>query len=188
VGTHEEAERDRTAGSTNEPAAEEILATGPPTRELDSALAKPSRGGRGLSSTILLIVGVLLAAGFLGGLFLGRATAPKSEAATFPSGGAFPGPTGAGGGFGGDGVAAGTVTRIDGNTIYVETADGQTVEVRTSGDTDVEVTSDGSVSDLTEGDTVVAQGDPSNDGSIDATSIVEGGLGGGFPGTANAND
>jgi hypothetical protein len=126
---------------------------------------------------MLLIVGVLLAAGFVGGLFLGRATAPKSEAATFPSGGAFPGPAGAGGGFGGDGFAAGTVTRIDGDTVYVETADGETVEVRTGGDTDVQVSSEGTVADLDEGSTVIVQGSANDDGSIDATSIAEGGVG-----------
>ncbi len=81
------------------------------------------------------------------------------------------------------------MTRIDGDTIYVESADGQTIEVRTSADTDVQVTSEGSVDDLAEGETVVVQGDASDDGSIDASSVVEGGLGlgGGFPGAAGAN-
>jgi hypothetical protein len=124
-------------------------------------------------------------------LFLGRATAPETEAAAFPGGGNFPGGgTGANGGNIPDGVGftAGTIQSVDGDTIYIETADGETVEVRTSGDTDVQVTSDGSVDDLAEGETVIVQGDQQDDGSLDATSISQGGFGfgGGFPGAPGA--
>jgi hypothetical protein len=51
------------------------------------------------------------------------------------------------------------------------------------------VTAEGSIDDLAEGETVVVQGDASDDGSIDASSVVEGGLGlgGGFPGAAGGN-
>lgn len=182
MGTQEERGTSPTGGSANEPTAEDILATGPPTRELDSALAKPPRRGRGMGSTSVLIIGVLLAAVFVGGLFLGRATAPESATAAFPGGGDFPGggPGADGGnipGFGGDGFTAGTISRIDGDTIYVETADGETVEVRTDADTDVQVTTEGSVEDLAEGESVIVQGDSQDDGSLEATSIAEGGLG-----------
>lgn len=61
--------------------------------------------------------------------------------------------------------------------MYVETADGETVEVRTGGDTDVQVSSEGTVADLDEGSTVIVQGSANDDGSIDATSIVEGSVG-----------
>jgi hypothetical protein len=78
----------------------------------------------------------------------------------------------------GGGFTAGTIERIDGATIYIQTLDGETVEVRTSRDTDIQVTTEGTVDDLAEGETVVVQGDSTNDdGSIDATSIVEGGVG-----------
>ncbi len=194
MGPHEETGTGRVDGSADEQSAEEILATEPSTKELDSALTKPPRQGRGLSSTMMLVVGVLIAVGFAGGVFVGRATAPETQTPAFPGGGNFPGGgIGAGGGnvpgLGGGGFAAGTVTRIDGDTIYVQAADGETVQVRTSGDTDVQVTSEGSVADLAEGETVVVQGDTGDDGSIDATSIVEGGLGfgGGLPGAPNAN-
>lgn len=193
MGTHADPEK-QTGGSATEPSAEEILGTRPETSELDSALAKPARSKRSFSSTMLLVLGVMVAVGFVGGLLLGRATAPENAAnlpGNFPGGGNLPGGgTGANGGNfpGGGGFTAGTIQSIDGDTIYVETADGETVEVRTSGDTDVQVTSEGSVDDLAEGETVVVQGDEQDDGSLDATSIAEGGFGGGgFPGAPNAN-
>jgi hypothetical protein len=130
--------------------------------EIESALARPARTKRSLSSTMLLALGVLVAGGFVGGLLLGRATAPESTAlpGNFPGGG-----TGATGGNvpGGSGFTAGTIQRIDGDTFYVETADGQTVEVQTNGDTVVQVTSEGSVDDLAEGETVIVQGDQQDD-------------------------
>jgi hypothetical protein len=194
MGNHEENNTVGIDGSASDPAPEEILATGPSTKELDSALANPPRRTRSLSSTMVLVVGVVVAVGFVGGLFLGRASAPESATPAFPGGGNFPnGATGADGGnlpwFDGGGFTAGTVSRIEGDTVYVETPDGETVEVRTSGDTDVQVTSEGTVGDLAEGETVVVQGDAGDDGSLDATSIVEGGLGfgGGLPGDPNQN-
>jgi len=194
MGTNTDPEKERIGGSPTEPSAEEILGTRPETSELDSALAKPARSKRSFSSTMLLVLGVVVAVGFVGGLLLGRATAPENAAnlpGNFPGGGNLPGGTGANGGNlpGGDGFTAGTIQSVDGDTIYVETADGETVEVRTSGDTDVQVTSEGSVDDLAEGETVIVQGDQQEDGSLDATSIAEGGLGlgGGFPGAPGGN-
>jgi hypothetical protein len=171
MGKHGETDAgraERSDGSANVPTPEAILTTGPSTRELDSELAKPRRR-RGLRSTMLLGVGVLLAAGFFGGLLVGRSTAPASATLQNLPGNAS------------DGFTAGTISRVDGDTIYVETADGETVEVRTSDHTDIQVTTEGTVADLAEGETVVVQGDASDDGSLDATSIVEGGAGfGGF--------
>ena len=195
MGTHTDPERDRTGTSQTEPSAEEILGVRPETSDLESALAKPARSKRSFSSTMLLVLGVVVAVGFVGGLLLGRATAPENAATlpgNLPGGGNFPGGgTGANGGNfpGGGGFTAGTIQSVDGDTIYIETADGETVEVRTSGDTDVQVTSEGSVDDLAEGETVIVQGDQQDDGSLDATSISEGGfgLGGGFPGAPGAN-
>jgi hypothetical protein len=195
MGTHTDPEKERTEGSPTEPSAEDILGTRPETSEIDSALAKPARSKRSFSSTMLLVLGVVVAVGFVGGLLLGRATAPENAAGlpgNFPGGGNLPGGTGAGGGNlpgGGGGFTAGTIQSVDGDTIFVETADGETVEVRTSGDTDVQVTSEGSVDDLAEGETVIVQGDQQEDGSLDATSITEGGLGfgEGFPGAPGAN-
>ncbi len=144
MGSDDDRNMDQGERTTNEPSAEEILATGSSSTDLDSALAKPARRGRGLSSTMILVAGVLVAAVFVGGLLLGRATAPDTGTAAFPGGGTLPGGgafpgggTGSGAGnapgFGDGGFTAGTVTRIDGDTIYVESADGQTIEVRTNG-------------------------------------------------------
>ena len=199
MGSDNERNMDQGERTTNEPSAEEILATGSSSTDLDSALAKPARRGRRLSSTMLLVVGVLAAAVFVGGLFVGRATAPDTGDGDLPGWrhlarwrylarwrhrGGRRKPR-----LRRRRLRGGTVARIDGDTIYVETADGQTVEVRTNGDTDVQVTSEGSVEDLAEGETVVVQGDASDDGSIDASSVVEGGLGlgGGFPGAAGGS-
>jgi hypothetical protein len=199
MGSDKDRNIDQGERTGNEPSPEEILATGSSSTDLDSALARPARRGRGLSSTMLLVAGVLLAAVFVGGLLLGRTTAPDTGAAfpgggTLPGGGTFPGGgTGPGAGnvpgFGDGGFTAGTVTRIDGDTIFVQTADGQTIEVRTNTDTDIQVTAEGSIDDLAEGETVVVQGDASDDGAIEASSVVEGGLGlgGGFPGSAGGN-
>jgi myosin-like protein len=175
-----------------QPSAEEILGTPPKTNELDAALARPARRGRSFSSTMLLVLGVLVAVGFVGGLLLGRATAPDASAlpAGFPDGANLPGgATGADGAFPSGGFTAGTIRSVDGDTLTIETVDGQTVEVRTSGGTDVQVTSKGSVDELAEGDTVVVQGKEQNDGSLDATNITEGGLGsgGGFPGAPSSS-
>lgn len=195
MGTHADPEKQRTGGSPVDPSPEEILGTRQETSELESALAKPARSKRSFSSTMLLVLGVVVAVGFVGGLLLGRATAPENAATlpgNLPGAGNFPGGgTGANGGNfpGGGGFTAGTIQSVDGDTIYIETADGETVEIRTSGDTDVQVTSEGSVDDLAEGETVIVQGDQQDDGSLDATSISEGGfgLGGGFPGAPGAN-
>jgi Cu/Ag efflux protein CusF len=78
-----------------------------------------------------------------------------------PSGGARPG-------------ARGTVTKLDGSDITVQTTDQSgatsTSVVRTSDDTTYTKSVSGSVSDLQAGDNVVVTGDSSN-GSIVATSI-----------------
>jgi hypothetical protein len=49
------------------------------------------------------------------------------------------------------GFTAGTVTRIEGETIYVKTANRDTVKVDTNADTQVQVTEDGTLDDLTKG-------------------------------------
>jgi hypothetical protein len=69
---------------------------------------------------------------------------------------------------------AGTVTKVDGDTVTVKTASGDEVTVKTDSDTDVTITKDGSVSDLSAGDPVVVTGNRQSDGSISADSISEG--------------
>ncbi|MET9068482.1 hypothetical protein [Streptosporangium sandarakinum] len=83
------------------------------------------------------------------------------------------GRTGPGGGFGG--AAVGTVQRVEGTKVYVQTRDGSVVTVNTRDDTTVRVSKKGKVTDLKPGGAVVVQGERAGDGSITATAISEGG-------------
>ncbi|HET9666628.1 MAG TPA: hypothetical protein VFP09_07730 [Desertimonas sp.] len=80
---------------------------------------------------------------------------------------------------GGD-ATIGEVKLVDGDTVYVTTADGTTVKVTTTPDSEVTTMADGTVADLDVGDTVIVQGETSDDGTVAASRISEaGGLGGG---------
>jgi hypothetical protein len=76
-------------------------------------------------------------------------------------------------------ITAGTVTRVDGDTIVVESVRGNTVTVHTSDATSIRIVHDGGqASDaIAEGDDIVAAGTPS-DGelTIDAVRVVAGDL------------
>jgi hypothetical protein len=67
---------------------------------------------------------------------------------------------------------------VDGRKIYVETQTGELVVVTTTGDTKVQISEEGAVKDLKPGSTVVVQGKRGEDGSVAATSVNQGGLGG----------
>jgi len=179
--------------STEDPQAptpDEVLSTPPPVRDLESVLAeRPSRGGLPTSTAALLAI-VLLAVGFLGGLFVGRQTASNDQTSAsggFPGGSPTPSggmPGGAGGAGAGAGGTAGTVTRVDGDTLYVKTANGDTVKVVVGSDTKIQVSQEGSLADISKGSTVFVRGTTSN-GELNATSITEGDLGlGAFGGPA----
>jgi hypothetical protein len=130
-----------------------------------------------------------VAVGLIGGLFVGKSMGDSSDQAALP-GGFGPGAPGAGDG-GGTGLpnggngqfTFGTIQSIDGDTLTVTTADGSTVKVEVGDDTQIQVTKEGSVSDLTEGTTIIVSGSRSGD-TLDADSISEGGgLGGAGPPT-----
>ncbi|MEW6059081.1 MAG: hypothetical protein AB1551_02890 [Actinomycetota bacterium] len=149
--------------------------------DLQAVLTRsPRRQGLPTSTAVLAAI-ALLAVGFLGGLLVGRQTASSGGTAApggfqkgfpTPSGAAMPG---SGGGVGGGGTV-GTVTRVDGDTIYVETADGSTVKVVVGDDTTIQVSEEGSLTDISEGSTVFVRG-TTTDGELNATSITEGELG-----------
>ncbi len=179
--------------------AEESLDASPFGGDLDAELAAaPSR--RGMSKlTMALGTGVILVAGVIIGI---QAQKTFGGAVAIGQGGQAAGGTGAGqeatgrrgpgqGGFGSGGgfgnATIGTVKRIDGDKIYVETAQGETVTVQTSGDTRIQVTRTGKVADLDKGGTVVVQGERSADGVVNATAVSQGGAGfrGGFGGGGN---
>jgi hypothetical protein len=166
---------------TPAPAPEDVLSSPPPVRDLGSVLAERPRNGRLPTSTAVLVAIVLLAVGFLGGLLVGRSTASGNQ--TSAARGGFPGgfptpsggvPGGAGGTSGaGGGIASGTVTRVDGDTLYVKTADGKTVKVVVSSDTTISVSKEGTLADISKGSTVFVRGTSSN-GALSATTIMEG--------------
>jgi hypothetical protein len=165
----------------------------PPDDDLGEILARrPSRHWSLPSFTASLIGLVVILGVFLGGVLIGKhagasSTAPSSQNGLPGGAGNVPGGGPGGGGAlnPGSGFAAGTVTRVEGDTVYVQMADGTTIKVVTDGSTQIRVTQTGSVSDLATGSTVVVQGTASdNGGTITANTITEGTLGR-FPGGLN---
>ncbi|AEV83221.1 hypothetical protein ACWT_2201 [Actinoplanes sp. SE50] len=154
--------------------------------DLNSAIAHAAPK-RWWNRTTLVLAGlVLLVGGFLGGIQVhkrwGSSSTSSTSSSSAPSGsfsGAFPGGAGLpSGGFGPTGPAApgtsGTISRIDGNTVYVQTAAGQTVTVRASDTTTVSKTTPATVADLTAGLRVTVQGATDSSGVVSATSITTG--------------
>lgn len=174
-------------GNNGDSTPEDVLATPPSTDDITSAL-KPAKSGRGgpPMMTYVLAAVILVGAGFLAGTILNKGS--DSNTSGFP-GGALPsgfpgGATGAGGGAGGGGITFGTVTKVEGDTVYVKQADGTTITVKTNGSTTVQVSTTGTVSDLSPGSTVVVQGSSSGNDTVTAQTITEGGLPGAGAGNA----
>ncbi|MCW2940515.1 MAG: hypothetical protein JWN00_3500, partial [Actinomycetia bacterium] len=84
-------------------------------------------------------------------------------------GGSAPGGSGGSGGAGGPGgnATTGTVVKIVGNTVYVQTQSG-VVKVKTTTSTKVSVSKSGKASDLKTGASIVVQGSKGSDGTITA--------------------
>lgn len=160
----------------------------PPRDDLQSLLKGRPSGGRARTTLILAAI-VLVTVGAIGGLLVGKSMGSDSQQGAFPGGGFGPnapganGANGNGAGFPGGNGTIGTITSVDGDTITIQTANGDTVSVKVGSDTTIQVTQAGSVNDLNNGDSVVVAG-AENNGSINADSITEGGLGigGGGPG------
>ncbi|MFG1998675.1 hypothetical protein ACGFNU_05955 [Spirillospora sp. NPDC048911] len=182
------------------PAEPDLLEVSPFKGDLDAELAAQPRSRALPGPTVYLGAGVLLVAGFLGGIQAekvwsdGDAGQPATAQRGYGGGqrgfgGAPPGYGGAqpgsGGqrGFGGPGngtgtaggLTTGTVVKIVGTTVYLRTADGKTVKVKTSGATKVQVTRTGSVNDLKSGTSIIVRGSAGTDGTVTATSVNQGG-------------
>ena len=175
-------------GNNSDTTPEDVLATPPVADDITSSL-RPTPSGRGglPIMTYVLAAVVLVGAGFLAGTLLNKGSDSNTLAGGgFPSG--FPGgalPSGVpGAGAGGGGVTFGTVTKVQGDTVYVKRADGTTITVKTNGSTTVHVSTTGTVSDLSPGSTVVVQGTSSGDNAVTAQTITEGGFGGAGAGNA----
>ncbi|WP_051753363.1 hypothetical protein [Streptosporangium amethystogenes] len=160
--------------------------------DLDSELA--ARPPRRLSTlTLVLGAGVMLVAGVVVGIQMQKAMGVTSGPTGAPGAairqGAGPGGSGGYGGFGNGqqgqgpgqggggrgGMTVGTVQRVEGEKVYLQTTDGSVVTVNTTDETSVRLTKEGKVADLKPGGTVVVQGAKAEDGSVSATAINEGG-------------
>jgi hypothetical protein len=192
----------------------------PPAEALDEDDDWPVRGparGIRLGLPVAGLVAVLLvAAGFWGGAVVeknhgtsgggGSNSGLAALASRFRAGrGGTTGASGASGatgasgasgfpGFGGSGSAtAGTISVVDGNTLYVLTAAGSLVQVDLSSSTTITRNATAQADGLRPGDTVVIQGSTGSNGKVAATSVtavapgVSSGFGGrGFAGSGAA--
>jgi hypothetical protein len=165
---------------------------------------------RTVELTTVAVVAILTAAGgFIGGAAWKSSDSPAAAQSVVAGNGATNGtaPTGTasngaprfggyggrggfrggngGAGFNGGNGAVGQITAIDGDRITIQDAQGGTVVVTASSSTTVDVNQQGTVADLKPGDTVVVQGQRGADGTIAATTIRSGALGGfgGFGGS-----
>ncbi|WP_405012235.1 DUF5666 domain-containing protein [Kitasatospora sp. NBC_01539] len=194
-----------TAGA-QEPA--ELLASGPDVRDISAEIAAPPR--RKLPWPTLALAGAVIAVlSFAGGAWYqndsgtgggqqaagGRGQAPGGMGGYggFGAAGGYGGRAGgtgnAAGGTGnaaGAGFTRGTVTSVDGTTVYLTDASGNTVKVTTGDTTKVTLNKDGKVADLQPGQTVTVIGQKGSDGTYTATQLSEGAAAGGFGGARGA--
>ena len=139
-----------------------------------------TRGVRIGAPVAALLTVVLVAAGFWGGAALekshnggGSSSLLGSLASRFRTGatGASGATASRFGGFGESAAAAtGTISVVDGDTLYVTTATGL-VKVTLSKSTTITRNADASAIDLRPGDTVVVQGATGATGAVNATSV-----------------
>ena len=81
------------------------------------------------------------------------------------------------GGFGGGGSSTqGTITKIQGNTIYLRGADGQAITVKAESTTPVIAATTSKLNELKVGDAVTVSGQIGNDGTITPTAVSKGEL------------
>lgn len=150
----------------------------------------PRRGVRLRVPTAILLVLLIAMGGIWGGAALQRhetassgSTGASSFAAAFAglrSGGTFhfPGSStsgAAGTGFAGRTVtsaAAGTVTDVQGDTLWVTTATGSLVKVELGSTTTYTRNAKSTASALRPGDTVIVQGSKAKDGTVAASSVA----------------
>jgi hypothetical protein len=201
---HDTAIREQTpvvAAPPHEPERAEL----PPAEEWLGDLSElPPRPRRRLltPAPLALIVVLLLALGFIGGVLVEKGQSASSTAATgaataarlrgfaaaggaagIPGGDAGAG-AGAAGGAGGARPTSGTVAYVSGQTLYVTTGE-STVQVKTSAATSVTKTVKSTVKSIHPGETVTVTGSKGTNGTLTAESIrvgSTGGLGGLFAG------
>ncbi|HEX3239665.1 MAG TPA: hypothetical protein VHR18_05970 [Solirubrobacterales bacterium] len=160
----------------------------------------PRPRNRLLAPLPIFLIAVLIAGvGFLGGVLIQKGS-EEGSASGFPGGGELPAAFAAAGGEGegGEGGAAaglptmpggasdaavtGTVSSVDGRTIYVEDADGNTVAVKAGDGSTITRDADTGVKRIRPGDSVVVQGSKSGS-TVRASSVsaTEAGIESGLP-------
>ncbi|MFI1994011.1 hypothetical protein [Actinoplanes sp. NPDC020271] len=154
--------------------------------DLNSAIAQAAPRRWWNSTTLVLVGVVLLVGGFAGGAQVQKHWGSSSTATGTPSGstqGAFPSGAGMPSGMAGSAqnrqaapgrATAGTISKVDGNTVYVTTAAGETVTVRASDTTTVSRTTAATMADLTAGQTITVEGAADAEGVVTATAITAG--------------
>ena len=169
---------------------ENIIATEPSNRtsvpswdtdqeDDDTWPERSPRKGIRMSVPTFALLGLLIAAGGIwGGAALQRShgvsSATSSTASSFAS--LFGGRGASGGGLSGAGsfgaATSGTVTGVEGSTLYVTDSSGTLVKVSVGPSTTVNRNAKSSLGSLQVGDTVVVQGSKSSSGSVSATSVA----------------
>lgn len=180
--------------ATRELSAEELLSIPPRADNLAEELAARPPRAKLPRATLALSAGILIAAGFVGGVLVqkhlggtsgsggGRSAALASSFASARAGGGtgrggfgggFGGGTGGGFGSGGSSIS-GSITVVSGNTLYVTASNGTVYTITTSGSTSVKVSSTGTLSQLKPGQTVTISGTQGSGGTVNATTITAG--------------
>ncbi len=152
----------------------------------DSAEEWVSQTTHGIRLTVpaaVLVALVLVAGGFWAGAALQKGQGSSSSGGVAGVAARFRAAAGAGatggsgasrfaGLFGSTAAAVGTVSVVNGNTLYVDdTATGSIVKVRLTKSTTITRNADATAIDLRPGDTVTVQGATGSGGTVDATSV-----------------
>jgi hypothetical protein len=157
-----------------------------PEQDEEWAAAGSTRGVRLRLPVIVLVAFILVAAGFWGGAAVEKghgstaSTGPTAAlAARFGAGGARPAGGGTGAGLGTGGLTGGTtqgttgtVSVVDGSTLYVLTTTGSLVKVTLHSSTAVTRNAKTGQAELRPGDSVVVQGSSAKNGTVTATSVA----------------
>ncbi|GAA4858702.1 hypothetical protein [Kitasatospora terrestris] len=183
---------------------QQLLATAPDARDVTAELAAPPR--RKLPWVTMALAGCVIATlSFAGGVWYQKDSGTTAGATRAGGQGQRQGFPGGYGGYGGGqngtrgqngtgqvpgqngaGFTRGTVSAVDGTTVYLTDANGNTVKVTTGDSTKVTLNKQGKVADLQPGQTVTVVGTKGADGGYSATQLTEGAAGG-FGGARSGN-
>jgi hypothetical protein len=196
MSEHDTAIHESSAGIAAAPAEPEDASVPPAEEWLGDLSELPPRPRRRLvtPAPLALIVVLLLALGFIGGVLVEKGQSGSSTAATGAAtaarlrgfgaaaggGAATPaaGGAAASGAAGGARPTSGTVSYVSGQTLYVTTPESNTVQVKTSAATSVTKTVKSSVKSIHPGETVTVTGSTGANGALSAESIRVGSTGG----------